>query len=270
MRLNSTSASKLALTCLSVGLLTTLTACGGGDSSASKVATLGTGGDGANQPTDTTAVDTQDQWLKFAQCMRDNGVDMKDPTFDANGNLQSGFGPDSGIDMRAEATRTAMEACSDQMPARGPGGGGGPQFDVTKIQDAMNSFTSCLRDQGQDVDDIDFTAGPGGGGQGGPGGGPPNSGDVAVGGDVPPGGFQGAPPSGGQDGNGGANGAGFDPTARIIEQLGLDSTDPKVAAAVDACSSTLDGAFPTAGGNNGSSNTGSNTSGDTTDTETSP
>ena len=33
------------------------------------------------------------------------------------------------------------------------------------------------------------------------------------------------------------------PTARIIEQLGLDGTDPAVTAAVDACSSIINDAF---------------------------
>ena len=52
------------------------------------------------------------------------------------------------------------------------------------------------------------------------------------------GGFQGGPPP-----DQAGDGEGFDPTTRIIEQLGLDTTDPAVTAAVDVCSSTLDGAF---------------------------
>jgi hypothetical protein len=236
-------------------LVLTLAACGGGAGASSQVASLGATGDATTNSTDTTvAADTQQAWIDFAQCMRDNGVDMKDPTFDASGNLQGGFGPDSGIDFRSDATRTAMTACGSKMPAGGPGGAGGPQFDRTAIQAALTSFTSCLRDQGLNVDDITFGAGPGG-----DRGGPPNSSDGSQtgpgngtgAGNGPGGGFQGGPPP---DAAGG-NGQGFDPTARIIERLGLDESDPTVKAAVDACSSTLDGAFAGRGQAAGSTTT---------------
>ncbi len=144
-----------------------LAACGGGGGS-SQVASL-SGESASSETGSTVAVDVQQQWIDFAQCMRDNGVDMQDPTFDADGNVQGGgFGPDSGLDPRADDTRTAMTACSDLLPAGGPGGAGGPQFDRTGIQEAFTSFTACLRDEGLEVDDIDFSAGPGGGGPGRP------------------------------------------------------------------------------------------------------
>jgi hypothetical protein len=227
------------------GCVLLLSACGGGGDGSSQVASLGTGAAGATTTTVSSA-DTQQQWLDFAQCMRDNGVDMADPTFDADGNLASGgIGPGSDIDFRSDSVRTALSSCQDLMPAGGPGGGGGPQFDRTAIQTAFNDFTSCLRDQGLEVDDIDFATGPGGGA-------PPGGGSAPDVNGQPPtsdGGFQGPPPS---DGGGGPDGAGFDPTARIIEQLGLDATDPTVSAAVDACSATLSGALP---GANGSTST---------------
>ena len=122
---------------ISVGFLTMVAACGGGGSS-SEVASLGAGDTSAATET-TTAEDTQQQWLDFAQCMRDNGVDMQDPTFDADGNLQGGFGPAAGLDPQDENTQTALQACRDLMPAFGPGSGGGPQFDRTAIQDAFNN-----------------------------------------------------------------------------------------------------------------------------------
>jgi hypothetical protein len=236
MRILSRQPSRLALLPMSAGLLL-LAACGGDDSS-SQVASLGTLA-GASTETTVSSGDTQEQWLQFAQCMRDNGVDMADPTFDANGNIQGGFGPGSGVDFRDEATRTALQACQDMMPAGGPGGGGGgPQFDRTGIQESLNNFTACLRDQGLEVDDVAFGAGPGGGGQGGP----PADGSLPT----PPqggGGFPGGAPPDGSFPAGGPGGEGFDPTARIIERLGLDTTDPAVTAAVDACSSQLDGVF---------------------------
>ena len=107
----------------------------------------------------------------------------------------------------------------------------------------MNDFTACLRDNGLEVDDLDFAAGrPDGATGAGPiDGSLPAAGQV-TGGSVPPGGFQGGPPNGQAPG-----GEGFDPTTRIIERLGLDSSDPAVTKAIDACQSILDSAFtPTA------------------------
>ncbi len=239
MRLTSPVVHRTLVLASSCAIL--LSACGGGSDSSSQVASLGTGALDAATET-TSAGDTQQQWLDFAQCMRDNGVDMADPTFDADGNLASGgIGPGSDIDFRSDSVRTALDTCRDLMPAGGPGGGGGAQFDRTGIQDAFNNFTSCLRDQGLEVDDIDFAAGPGGGA--------PPGGSIPAGGVQPPtsdGGFQGPPP--GNGGAGGPGGDGFDPTARIIEQLGLDANDPTVSAAVDACSSNLTSALPGANG----------------------
>ncbi len=234
------SRSRASLAALGVTVTLFAAACGS-DSASSQVASLGT--TAGNTATDgTTPANTQEAWLAFAQCMRDNGIDMEDPTFDADGNIQSGglFGPNSGLDMQDETTRTALDSCRDLIGDIGPGGGnGGGNFDRTAIQDAFNTFIECLRDQGLDVDDITFGAGPGGGGPG--GGATPGTGDVPQ----PPtsdgaggGGFQGGPPPGA-----GGDGQGFDPTARIIEQLGLDDTDPAVTTALDACQPALESAF---------------------------
>lgn len=211
-----------------------LVACGG-SGGAAQVATLDTGS--VSAATDTTVpVDTEEALLEYAQCMRDNGVDMQDPTVDADGNVQGGFGPDSGIDPRSDEFQTAQEACGDLIQGVAFGGGpGGGRFDQTAIQDGLNRFTECLRDEGLDVDDVTMpTPGQGGPGGGGtlPEGATPGSG----------GGFDGGPP-GSPPADGGGDGGGFDPTARIIEQLGLDDTDPAVAAAVDSCSSVLTDAF---------------------------
>jgi hypothetical protein len=166
--------------------------------------------------------------------MRENGVDMEDPTFDADGNTTGGIfgapGGGSGIDPSSDEFQTAIEACGDLLEGLQLGGGPGGGFDVDEIAASLNDFTACLRDEGLDVDDIEF-AGPGG-----PGGGPGPNAD----GSLPPGGFNGGPPDGA---TGGPGGAGFNPTQQMIEQLGLDDTDPAVTAAIEACQSILDGAF---------------------------
>lgn len=209
-------------------------------STASQVATLDTNGGSNADSATTTTVDTQDALLAYAQCMRDNGVDMQDPTVDADGNVQGGgFGPDSGIDPRSTEFQTAQTACGDLLQGVAFGGGGGGRFDRTAIQDGLNSYTQCLRDQGLDVDDISFGAG----GQGGP----PAGGTLPAGGPTGSGGgFNGGPPGSPPANGGGGGGGNFDPTDRIVEQLGLDKSDPATATALEACASVLTDAFSAA------------------------
>jgi hypothetical protein len=230
-RLNARSS--IAVLGISVALLAT--ACGGGNPAKAEVASLGSTAGSA--PPSTAAPNTQDALLKYAACMRENGVDMADPTFDADGNpTGGGFGAGSGIDPQSDAFQTAQTACGDLLQGVALGGGNAPDFSA--LQTSLSDYTACLRDQGLQVDDI--TLGTPGNGNG--NGTPPN-GSIPAGG----GGF-GGPPGGGSTPAGGPGGAGFNPTDAIIQQLGLDDTDPKVSAALDACASILTTAFQPAGG----------------------
>lgn len=61
--------------------------------------------------------------LDMAQCLRDEGFDVPDPTFDGRG----GFlrpGPDSSINPRDPEFRSAMETCSAEVGWEGRGGRG--------------------------------------------------------------------------------------------------------------------------------------------------
>jgi hypothetical protein len=242
------AARATACTVLVVGLV----ACGGSGSSSSKVATLdSTGGGGAASVTSTTLSKKaqQDAILSYAACMRQNGVNMKDPTFDADGNVAAGGGGfrAQGIDPRSTTFQTAQKACGSIIQGIDFGPGRRRNFDPTKLQAAFNDFTSCLRDNGLQVNDITIGQGRNGGGagngtgtgNGGNGGG--NGG--APDGSIPPGGFGGPPPSFTPGGANAPGGAGFDPTTRLITRLGLDNTDPKVKAAIATCQPALLAAF---------------------------
>lgn len=235
------STHRLAST-VGLAFILALSACGSDTTASSKVATLGTlSGNEASTET-TVAVDSQDAILAYAACMRENGVDMADPTFDADGNpVLANVGADSGIDRRSTEFQTAQTACGDLIQGVEFGRGQGGGFDRDAIAAAMNDFTACLRDEGLAVDDITL-------GQPGQGGGAPD-GSVPAGatdGSVPPGGFdggqQGAPPDGAANGPGGA---GLDPTQILIQRLGLDDTDPAVTAALAACQPIMDSALQT-------------------------
>jgi hypothetical protein len=240
---------------LGVSLLLLLAACGGSSSAASKVATLSSGDPTGGATTTTiSAKDAQDKILAYAACMRTNGVNMADPTFDANGNMTGGgLGRDSGVDRRSTAFQTAQKACGSLIQGVNLFGNRRGNFDPTVLQAAFNDFTACLRTNGlPNVKDITF--GRGAGGNGGPPGSFQTGGNGGPDGSVPNGGF-GGPPGSFQPGGNGQNapgGAGFDPTTRLIDQLGLDATDPTVKKAVDACSAIITKAFAA---NNGSTTT---------------
>jgi hypothetical protein len=228
-------------------LVTSLVACGGSGGSTSKVASLDSTGGGAAVATSTTLSKKaqQDAILSYAACMRTNGVDMKDPTFDADGNVTAGGGGFrvQGVDPRSTTFQTAQKACGSLIQGIDFGAGRRRNFDPTKLQAAFNDFTSCLRDKGVQVNDIAIGQGRNGGagGAGNAGGG--GNGPGAPDGSVPPGGFNGTPPSFPAGGANAPGGAGFDPTTRLIERLGLDATDAKVKAALSSCQPALLAAF---------------------------
>jgi hypothetical protein len=67
----------------------------------------------------------QQQLVKFAQCMRSHGVNVPDPTFNANGGFgfRQAFG---SVDRNSPAFQSASTACRSLRPNLGGRGGGGP------------------------------------------------------------------------------------------------------------------------------------------------
>jgi hypothetical protein len=62
----------------------------------------------------------QEAALAHAECMREHGIDMPDPTFGENGRAQIRIGKGSGIDIDPESAKfqEAQEACEDELPER--------------------------------------------------------------------------------------------------------------------------------------------------------
>jgi hypothetical protein len=102
---------------------------------------------------------SEEQAIEFSQCMRDQGLDFPDPTVDADGNLEMGdldvtaFG--SSPDEIREKLGSAMDACSEHL--EGISFGGGQLPDLVELQDTFLEFTTCMRDNGYDMPDPDFT-----------------------------------------------------------------------------------------------------------------
>jgi hypothetical protein len=78
--------------------------------------------------TEEQKTEFRDAALKFAQCMREHGVNMPDPTFGSNGEVQMRVGgPDAGP-REDPKFQEAAEECQKNLPEGGPlGVGPGPK-----------------------------------------------------------------------------------------------------------------------------------------------
>ena len=103
--------------------------------------------------TATTVVDEETTFeegvLEFAQCMREEGINFPDPTFDIDGNPHF---DNLEIENEEEFER-AFENCEDILRNALP-----EQFDLdpeveAALVDASLEFSQCMRDQGIDFPD---------------------------------------------------------------------------------------------------------------------
>ena len=146
-------------------------ACGSGGEAGDGVASLEATEPVAGAPeADDAVVDQEQAMLDFSACMRDNGIEIDDPTVDAEGNLQ--FGGFRGAAQDPEADRDlirgAFDTCQEHLEGIALGRGEG--IDPTELQDTLLEYASCMRDNGYDMDDPDLSAfGPGAGGEREPG-----------------------------------------------------------------------------------------------------
>ena len=87
--------------------------------------------------------------LNFAQCMREEGINFPDPTFDIDGNPEF----DNLEIENEEEFENAFESCEDILRNALP-----EQFDLdpeveAALVDASLEFSQCMRDQGIDFPD---------------------------------------------------------------------------------------------------------------------
>jgi hypothetical protein len=103
----------------------------------------GCGGNGGSGGGNTTAAN-QEKAVKFAECMRENGVsEFPDP--DASGRLTiDGVVNGSSLDPNSPAWKEAIGACKDLQP---PGFTGGGERSAGQ-QEAALKFAQCIRENG--------------------------------------------------------------------------------------------------------------------------
>ena len=113
-----------------------LAACGGD----------GGGGDASATPRERA----QEGALKFARCMREQGIDFPDPQVGENGLVRVAPGPGRGPDPNDPKLRSAHEACGEHLES----GGEAPDAALTaERQEAMLAYARCMRDEGVNVPD---------------------------------------------------------------------------------------------------------------------
>jgi hypothetical protein len=140
-------------------LLTLLAAgCGASGGDGDGVASLS-----GSSPTTTTGgnagADHEQALLAFARCMRDNGVPIQDPKVDSQGNLrlQPGQGGLGNVDR--STVEKAREACREHL--EGVVQDFSPE-DLSRFQDALLAYAKCMRENGYDMPDPDFSGAGGG------------------------------------------------------------------------------------------------------------
>jgi hypothetical protein len=139
---------------LALGLAAVLAACSGADTGPA-VATLEDPGASASPVASTAPTDPQEAFLAFAQCMRDNGIDMPDPEIVddvGGGNVGMAFkvGGDAGS-VDKEEFRAADGACKHYLAnviSDTTTGGISPED-----EDKLLAFTHCMREHGIDMPD---------------------------------------------------------------------------------------------------------------------
>jgi hypothetical protein len=131
-------------TALLVGVfpILALAGCGGAPAEVGVASVAKTGG-ASPEASPSTSPDP----LKFAQCMRENGVKMADP--EAGGPVRvDGRGMDKGV------MEKAQKACGKYM-----GGGEGKGRIDPKDQDKLLAFVKCMRENGVDMPDPEIKGG---------------------------------------------------------------------------------------------------------------
>jgi hypothetical protein len=134
---------------LAAAALLVLSACGGA-AAGDEVASAGGDADPANpsETEDAAPLDEGEQALVFAECVRDNGVDMPDPGPGQQG-LVDAF-QSVAEDYDRATLEQALTVCEDLVPQYQ-----NQQHDPS--DDAwLLALTECLREQGLDVSDNPF------------------------------------------------------------------------------------------------------------------
>jgi hypothetical protein len=134
MALTLRHAVRPLITLAAVGASTALVACGGSEASG-----------------DDEQASFEDAQVEFAECMRENGIDLPDPETSEGGEGGGGFRIEAGeadFDPNSDEFQAAQEKCEPLIEDAVPEG---ERPDPAEIRDQLHQMTECLRDKGYDV-----------------------------------------------------------------------------------------------------------------------
>lgn len=189
-----------------LALVSVLAACSATAAAPAGVATLASqaaSADGSAAP--SASLDPEAAKLAFAQCMREQGVDMPDPQSGPNGGFGFTIGGDGSEPGELEA---AMEACDHFLE---DAEGERRELDPEML-DRMVDFAACMREHGIDMPDPQV-----------------DGGRIMVKGNV-------------KSGDGGDGGDDGGPQTRA-NVLGIDPSSPEFQEAQEACRPILGDSF---------------------------
>jgi hypothetical protein len=119
-----------------------LSACGGSKADDGVATASGDGAAASASP--SPSVDARDAQLRYAQCMRENGIDMPDPE------------PGEPVRITGDGNRDNYNKLQDAQKKCQPilqEGGVIPEGNDPERADAMVKFAQCMREHGIDVPD---------------------------------------------------------------------------------------------------------------------
>jgi len=160
----------LIMTSLILCLSLTSISCGGSDSSNDGVITIDTptseeiDTDLTSENSDERIKTDEEITTEFTTCLRGYGFDVTDPTLNADGTvdlegLRGSIIGDPNFDISSEKTVQALQEClgllEDATFATAP-----TQEDQIELQDNLLEFAECIRENGIDIPDPEFSNDP--------------------------------------------------------------------------------------------------------------
>lgn len=145
-----TNKSVILILAITIGLV--LVACGADSDDVPSLNTEDTQVAPGTDAADSDAADALDEEAKvmaFVQCMRDQGIEYKDPVVDSDGNVQRPEFVDGFMANREELAEP-YAACAQHLEGLTLGR---ERKDVTERVDQLVGLATCLRNKGYDVDD---------------------------------------------------------------------------------------------------------------------
>ena len=150
---------------LAAGAIALLSACGsssgGGDAQVASIATAGSSGATA---TKASSGDTEKELNDYTECLRKQGVkNVPDISVDADGNpsFGSAAGGAGAGQIDQDALTAAQKVCGD-LPSSFTSSMS-KTLNSTEFQDSALKFAQCMRKEGIDMKDPDFSQGASGG-----------------------------------------------------------------------------------------------------------